>query len=388
MTLAQLAARSLRRLRAALHVSAMLRSLLCLAALVVASTSPALAQISLTDDLRLDLAGGVQPRLSVGVEEDEAASGDENEVRYGFGLRRARIQARVLYRDIAGVEYDVGGASGNIESVDLFAFANLTREVQARVGYFPVAQPAGGILTPYFLIDAVDRAAIDERWLSGTLGGDGRDLGADVTYATQNVTASLAVHNGFGTFQRGTNNFREGISGNDVVNGIETPGLAVSSVLTYDAGNGIEAGLYAGYNGANPDRTDRGEGGRDYSSAGAHLYWGEYPGDQPFRAKLDAIVLSYSDDGDGREDQVGLSAFGAARVLGHGEAFFRAERYWTDVNVEDTADDFLTAGVSYSPSAARGAPYHRARLTLAYHYRTSALLDEAHLVVLQGQLAF
>ncbi|MGB3542801.1 hypothetical protein [Rubrivirga sp.] len=359
----------------------MLRLSLLAAVLVALVATPSRAQIVLSDDLRLDIAGGVQPRASVGIEENAT-----DETRYGFGLRRARIQARVLYRDLGGVEYDVEGGSGSIESVDLFAFANLTNDVQARVGYFPVAQPAGGILTPYFLIDAVDRAAIDERWLSGTLGGDGRDLGADVTYRSGRTTASVAVHNGFGTFQRGTNNFREGISAPDVVNGIETPGLAISSVLVYEPGDGLEVGVYGGFNGANPDRTDRGDGGRDYTSAGAHVYWGASPGSQPLRVKLDALVLSYADDGRGGQDQAGVSAFGAARVLGSGEVFGRVERYWDDADLE--GDDFVTAGLSYSPSAARGAPYERARLTLAYHYRTSDVLEDAHLVVLQGQLAF
>ena len=368
-------------LRAALHSRPMLRLSLFALTVIAMTAAPSRSQIILSDDLRLDVAGGVQPRASVGAEQNAT-----DETRYGFGLRRARIQARVLYRDLGGVEYDVEGGSGTIESVDLFAFANLADGVQARVGYFPVAQPAGGILTLYFLIDAVDRAAIDERWLAGTLGGDGRDLGADVTYRTGRATASLAVHNGFGTFQRGTNNFREGISGPDVVNGIETPGLAVSSVLTYEPGDGLEVGVYGGYNGANPDRTDRGQGGRDYTSGGAHVYWGASPGSQPFRVKLDALVLNYANDGLGEQDQAGVSAFGAARVLGAGEVFARAERYWNDTDLE--GDDFATLGVSYSPSAARGAPYERARLTLAYHYRTSDVLNEAHLVVLQGQLAF
>jgi hypothetical protein len=360
----------------------MLRPTLCLAALVALAVAPFAQPIEIAPNLSLSLSGGVQPRVSLGVEQD----GDEEAVRYGAGLRRARIQARVLYRDLAGVEYDVEGASGAIESVDLFAFANLSGSVQARVGYFPIAQPAGGILTPYFLIDAVDRAAIDERWLAGTLGGDGRDLGADVTYRSGPTTASLAVHNGFGTFQRGTNNFREGISGDDVVNGIETPGLAVSTAAIYEVGSGVEVGAYAGYNGANPDRTDRGAGGRDYTSGGAHVYWGASPGSQPFRIKLDALALSYATDEFGAQDQTGVSAFGAARVLGHGEVFARGERFWADRGAGP--DDYLTAGLSYSPSAARGAPYHRARLTLAYHYRASDALDSAHLVVLQGQLAF
>ena len=350
------------------------------AALAAALAAPASGQIALSDDLRLDLAGGVQPRVGVGVEDPGG------QTRYGAGLRRARIQARVLYRDVAGVEYDVEGGSGSVESVDLFAFANLSPGVQARVGYFPVAQPRGAVLTPYFLIDAVDRAAVVERWLGGTLGGDGRDLGADVTLRTDRAFATLAVHNGAGTFARGTGNFREGISGPDVVNGPETEGLAVSAAGAYETAGGVEVGAFAGLNGADPERTARAGPGRDYTTAGVHAYWGALPGSQPVRLKLDALALRYADDGRGAQESAGVSALGAVRVLGHGEAFARAERYWSDVDA--SGDDYLTAGLSYSPSAARGGPYHRARLTLAYQYRASDALDDAHLVVLQGQLAF
>ena len=350
-----------------------------LAALALAA--PAGAQFVLTDDLRLDLAGGIQPRASVGVEEN-AADG----TRYGFGLRRARIQARVLYRELAGVEYDVEGGSGTVQSVDLFGFVNLTESVQARVGYFPVAQPRGAVLTPYFLIDAVDRAAIAERWLGGTIGGDGRDLGADVTYTGDRASATLAVHNGAGTFGRAEGNFREGISSPSVVGGPETEGLAVSAALAYEVGLGVEVGAFGSVNAADPARTARAGGGRDYTSAGAHAYWGAVPGSQPVRVKLDAIALRYADDGAGAQEQVGLSLLGAARVLSDGEAFVRGERYWAEVG--EDGDDYLTAGLSYSPSAALGGPYRRARLTLAYQYRDGAVLPDAHLVILQGQLAF
>ena len=73
-------------------------------------------------------------------------------------------------------------------------------------------------------------------------------------------------------------------------------------------------------------------------------------------------------------------------MLGSGEAFARVERYWDDTDADP--DDYLTAGLSYSPSAALGGPYHRARLTLAYQYRDGAALPDAHLVILQGQIAF
>ena len=367
---------------------------LALAAAALLAAPPTAAQrIPLAPDLDLVVSGGLQPRLSVAVEDPDG----DDATRYGAGIRRARIQARVLYRDLAGVEYDVEGGSGSVESVDLFAFANLAEGVQARVGYFPVAQPRGGILTPYFLIDAVDRAAVVERWFAGTIGGDGRDLGVDVTYAAGRTSATVAVHNGAGTYGRATGNAREGISSPSVVGGPETPGLAVTAAAAYEIGLGVEVGAFAGVNAAEPARTSR--AGRDrprgYSTGGAHLYWGAVPGSQPVRLKLDAVLVRYSEDGRGNERTTGASALGAVRVLRTGEAFVRVERLWTESGLDldpvldaDGADDYLTAGLSYSPSAALGGPYHRARLTLAYQYRDGAALPDAHLVILQGQIAF
>ena len=357
---------------------------LAAAAALLLAAPPAGAQqrIALAPDIDLAISGGLQPRASVGVED---ADGDDR-TRYGFGIRRARIQARVLYRDLAGVEYDVEGGSGTVQSVDLFAFANLSETVQARAGYFPVAQPRGGILTPYTVIDAVDRATIVERWFAGTIGGDGRDLGADLTYADDRAVVTVALHNGAGTYGRAAGNFREGISGPDVVNGPETDGLALTAAASYVIGPGVEVGAFAGVNGANPARTDRGDGGRDYATGGAHVYWGAVPGSQPVRLKVDALAIGYEDDALGEQDVLGLSALGAVGVLGAGEVFARAERFWTDADADP--DDYLTAGLSYSPSAARGGPYRRARLTLAYQYRDGEGLPDAHLVILQGQLAF
>ena len=350
-----------------------------LLALALAAAAPASAQrLTLAPDIELALSGGIQPRVSLADSEDQS--------RYGFGLRRARIQARVFYRDLAGVEYDVDGGSGTIQSVDLFAFANLSEAVQARVGYFAVAQPRGGILTPYPLIDAVDRAAIVERWFAGTIGGDGRDLGADVSYQSGPAFATLAVHNGAGSYDRATGNVREGISSTDVVGGPETAGLALTAAASYEVSPGVEVGAFAGVNGADPARTARGGQGRDYATGGAHLYWGAVPGSQPVRIKLDALAIAYEDDALGGQDAAGVSAFGAVRVLGAGEAFARAERYWADLDGDPS--DYVTAGLSYSASAARGAPYHRARMTLGYQYRGGDALPDAHLVILQGQLAF
>ena len=77
-------------------------------------------------------------------------------------------------------------------------------------------------------------------------------------------------------------------------------------------------------------------------------------------------------------------ALGAVRVLGAGEVFVRGEQYTSS----RVTDRYLTAGLSYSPSAALGGPYQRARLTLAYQLRDGDAVPDAHLVILQGQIAF
>lgn len=340
-------------------------------------------QVSIGSEFDLVFSGGIQPRASVGIED----AGGSDAIRYGVGLRRARFQARALYRDVAGVEYDVEGGSGTVQSVDLFAFANLTERVQARIGYFLSAQPRGAVLTPYFLIDAVDRAAIAEQWMGRTLGGDGRDFGIDVTYTGERTQLALWLHNGTGTFDRSVGNYSEGISSPSIVNGPETSGFAVTAAASFEAGGGIEVGAFGGFNGAESARTVRAaEAGRSYVTGGAHVYWGAVPGSQPVRLKLDALGIRYEDDGAGAQETVGVSALGAVRVLNAGEVFARGERFWVDLDGE--GDNYLTAGMSYSPSAARGGPYQRVRLTLAYQLRDGSTLPDAHLVILQGQFVF
>ena len=360
----------------------MLRSGLLIILLALLSIPTAVAQrITLSPDLTLALGGGIQPRASLGIDE----TGDETADRLGFGLRRARAQARLLYRNLAGVEYDVEAASGTVQSVDLFIFANVSERVQLRAGYFPMPQPRSFIGTPYPRIDAADRAAIAERWGAGTIGGDGRDMGFDVSYAGQRATVRAALHNGPGTFARTSGNYRESISGSSVVNGVETTGLAASASTVLDLGRGVEAGLFGGFNGAEGERTARLGAGRSYTTGGAHLYWGATPGSQSIRLKLDMLGLRYEEDTAGVvQEAAGASAMGVVRILKTGEAFVRAERFWSDTDSDP--DDYLTLGLSYSPSAARGLAYHHARLTLAYSYR-EGVTSQAHLVVLQGQLA-
>lgn len=149
---------------------------------------------------------------------------------------------------------------------------------------------------------------------------------------------------------------------------------------------GLEIGAFAGVNPVGSEASALEEVEREYTTGGVHVYWGARPGSQPFRLKLDALGIRYEEVEGFQQESAGASLLGAVRVLSHGEAFVRGERFWSDLDAE--AEDYLTAGLSYSLSAARGEEYRRARITAAYHYRSSALRGNAHVVAIQGQFAF
>ena len=78
-------------------------------------------------------------------------------------------------------------------------------------------------------------------------------------------------------------------------------------------------GGFAGYNAAGSDETvvtTTEDVRRAYGTASAHLYWGERPGSQPVRLKLDAVGIRYQEAADVTQRSVGVSGFGAVRVLG------------------------------------------------------------------------
>lgn len=336
---------------------------------------------------RLQFGGALQPRVSYGV-----ADGGEAE-RVGFGVRRARVRAIAYFGSTYGARYDVDLASGRLASIDLYAFYEPTPSLRFRAGYLPGAQPRAYVFTFMTRIDAVDRPVIADTWVANTIGARGRDFGVSARYSAGGVTAELFLHNGGGSFDRAEGDFRETVLG--FQDGPTLRDLAASAYvnLAPAAGPGFEIGGFAGYNGSrNPNTAPDGlDLGRRYLSYSGHLYWGADPGSQPFRFKADVIGIRFESirrDGVRRDAQhtIGGSALGAARVFGYGEVFARYERLYADL--DDVEGDYVTAGLSYSPSARRGGAYWRERVTLAY---TNALPDEGstvHLVVLQLQFAF
>ncbi|MEO0558008.1 MAG: hypothetical protein AAF170_07475 [Bacteroidota bacterium] len=339
--------------------------------------------LQLGPDVTFKITGTVQPRVSYATQD-----GDEPTERAGVGLRRARFQMNAQYQGKVGFEFDFDGGPGEVTAVDLFGFYNVSESLQIRAGRQPGAQPRSYIPTSHSQIDAIERAAIAERWAGGTIGSSGRDIGIDLEYAAGGTEAVLFVHSGTGSFSRTDGNFRESITRDPVTRGTDEVGLAVTGMVSQEI-SGIEVGAFAGVNPVGSDRTALDDTPRGYATGGAHLYWGAEPGSQLIRIKLDALGIRYDEVDQQQQDAVGLSGFGALRVLSHGELFGRYERFWEDYDAGDaTAANYLTVGGSYSFSAAQGNEFKNVRLTLAYANRDVAANEDAHLVVLQGQFAF
>ncbi|GIV57292.1 MAG: hypothetical protein KatS3mg042_0205 [Rhodothermaceae bacterium] len=344
-------------------------------------------------DARLSLGGLVQGRFSYG-RTDPAGAQDATE-RVGFGLRRARLRALAeVGRTSAFVQVD--GAGGTVQLVDAYAGFRLGERVRLRVGRLAGAQPRSLILTSSTRIDAVDRAAIAERWGRQTLGGDGRDFGLELRYGGRHAELLAFVHNGDGNWSRLRGNVRQGPSENDATGGVSTSGLAVTLAAAWRPGapDGLEVGGFAGFNGSrNPNtRRDDDARGRDYVTYGAHAYWGAEPGSRAVRLKADVLGIVYAAPTrfEARQHTFGAALLGALRLHRAAELFARAERFERDLDRPDTGDTYVTGGVSLSLSALQGRPYHRERLTLGY---TAVLPDDDtaathHLALLQLQIAF
>jgi hypothetical protein len=346
------------------------------------------------DDTRLTFSVIFQPRLSYGRSEPGASSGDARIERYGFGLRRARFRMRAAVGR-AGAFMQLDGASGTVKLLDYSASYRLGAHVRVRLGRFAVAQPRAMLPTSGAQIDAIDRAAIAERWARSTIGSDGRDFGLDVRYAFGRGELSVALHNGDGNPDRLRGNFREQASAGNATRGVETQGLAVTTAAAFRpmGPNALEVGGFAGFNGSrNPNTRPAGsERGRNYVTYGAHVYWGARPGSRPFRLKFDALGILYEAPSrfEDRQHTLGVALFGAARVHRAAEVFARVERYDPDTNRSGSGDTYVTAGAGLSLSALRGKPYHRERLTLGYSLFSPDGSDaREHLVILQAQLVF
>lgn len=354
--------------------------LLLIASFLLVPHASAQSSLVLTEDATLTLSGGIQPRVGLGVE------GADNTERLGLGLRRARLQFRLTLMERVGMEYDIDTTPGDLRSVDLFAFYDVSETVQLRAGRLPPAQARGFIPTSYSRIDAVDRSPVDERWAAGTLGSSGRDLAVDLTAAFGDTDLQVTLHNGTGGFSRDTDNFRESGSASSVTRGTDETELAISASLHHGGPTGLSFGGFASGNLRGNDEAMLGDVNRGYLSAGTHLYYGERPGSQPVRFKLEALATQYERVDGYRQQSAGAGVFGAIRAFSYGELFVRGDRFWEDVDTD--GEIYGTIGGSYSPGARLGRDYRDLRITASYLVRRNDTGDVGHLVKLQGQIIF
>ncbi|MFO7313644.1 porin [Rhodothermus marinus] len=327
----------------------------------------------------ITLGGTLQPRFSYGHHE---ASG---RTRLGFGLRRARLIVDARMADSWQFRLQLDGTGTSARILDAYIGYRLTPHWSLRLGRLSSAQPRALTLTSHRQIDAVERAAIAERWGACTIGSDGRDFGLEVAYRREQGRLLLFLHNGDGSWERLRGNYRESPSSTDVTGGVRRTGMAVSlgGALTPKAMEGLELGGFVSYNGAGNPNT----AGRRYVSYGLHLYRGADPGSRPLRLKLDGLVVRYFRQ-EGAEPVpadrlLGGAVLGAVRLHRAAEAFARVERL--DEGRTEPDRTILTVGFSVSPSAYRGAGYERQRLTVAY---TTERGIAQRLLVVQWQLIF
>ncbi len=343
-------------------------------------------------DLDIKISGTLQPRISYGMSH---AATDTTLERFGYGLRRARLRVTASIASNVGVHYDVDFSSGNLSSVDLYAFYRPNDNLRLRAGYLAGPQPRSYIPTSHTRIDAIDRAAIGELWSRRTIGSSGRDFGVEAQYKSSSARFRLFLHAGDGSFDRMRGNFRQSISSAKATGDVQQKHLALSlsGIATPATMPGLEFGAFASYNGSrNPNTFAReSELGRRYASFAGHIYYGADPGSRSMRLKAEALLINYEERRTAEltvdaQRVFGASLLGAIALADAAELFARYERFWDDI--ETAGNHFLTGGLSFSPSAAKGHDFRQERLTLAYALAQPADGAAEHTVVLQAQFVF
>jgi hypothetical protein len=356
---------------------------------------PGLAQdatpaVSAAPGIRFVLSGAVQLRASYGLSTSPAGDTD----RLGFGVRRARFKANAFVGERSSMFFQAEAASGSFGILDFYGQYAVSKRLSLRLGRLVSAQPRGLILTGLNFIDVADRANVLERWGQTTIGGDGRDFGLDARYRIQNGTLYAFLHNGDGNWSATRGNFRQTSSGSSATGADIGTGMAmtVAASLEPPSLEGFEFGGFAGVNTRENPNTARNGEGRTYATYGAHAYLGARPGSRPIRVKLDLVAIDFEKLAGEQEAQrfFGASIFGAVSPARAVEGFVRFEAMKADANQDGSADQYLTLGTTFSPSALRGGPFHSERVTLAWtRFAPGSLSDSFEdLIVLQLQFVF
>lgn len=127
-------------------------------------------------------------------------SSDLDATQTGFGVRRARMGYKYKGGDMTGSFLgDMSGTSFTI--LDAYADYKFHEKASLRAGRFIGVQSQAAGLTSSAKLDLVERTIVGRRFGSGTVGGDYRTFGAQLTVVPNDMfTVQLLAHNGNGSW--------------------------------------------------------------------------------------------------------------------------------------------------------------------------------------------
>ncbi|MEM1270776.1 MAG: hypothetical protein AAGI08_12100 [Bacteroidota bacterium] len=267
---------------------------------------------------------------------------------YHSGLKRARLIGTASFDSGFEVRGQVSGSASLVRLLDAtvaYRTPALGGKVGVRVGrMFSAARPAA--FNAATRVDAIDRPSFVGRWAKTGIGGDGRDFGIEATYRSARVEAALFVHRGYGVWTHRP-----------------VSSAAVSGRFDVKPARGLRAGLFASYNPTHsPYATVDGTARRTLAYAG-HVYYGERPGSQRVRVKLDLLATRY------------LAEAGASQASLFGGSVSAAYRFAPSLEIVGQTERTVAfgaptrahaAGLTWSLSAMKGEAFHRRMLSLGY----------------------
>ena len=349
------------------------------AAFIILICCAGIAQRSVgqTPNPTLQMSGFVQMRAALATDTEAQIQ------RAGLGIRRFRLKLDARITDALGLVMQTE-LPGTLSLLDAYVDYHPRPAWRIQLGRLPQPQPAGHIFTGAKVIDAIDRAVIDERWARATIGGDGRDFGLRLTYDTDTWHLKWGLHNGTGSWDRTKGNFPSGLSQTDYTLGGDPDGMATSIAVEYQPRviKGVAIGGFASTN----QNKARSEDGATYTSTGAHVYYGLRPGDQRLRVKAEINTITFSADRALAPNWLGYSLFSAFGVADGAEIYARLE--WLDeayAGTEASPERFDLVGFIISPSARHGRAFAAHRYTFGLGRSTE---QSTILAMLQLQLTF
>jgi len=313
---------------------------------------------------------------------NSAENSDDDATQVGFGLKRARFALKHAEGDFYGnVLMETAGGRGSI--MDAYINWQINEMFSLRAGRFVGTGSQAGSLTSPVVLDFVDYNLVGANWNRGTVGADGRTVGAQVTVQPTKMISLMAnFHNGTGDL--GMDNTHSGLTG---------PGAVADTGVLPRIDLGAKIALWPGtstgftYGLANEDRRvwndmngdgimEMGELAAD-SNMSFHFYLNLGVAYMKFDwASLDYRGLDWDDDGDDVKSS-GLAIMGGYPITPKIAAVAGYDKWDGDNDVDDNAVANLHFGVNYSFNSQK--PYHNRVQATFTHRLDETERDDANL---------